>query len=163
MSTLERAIEIAAKAHAGMTDKAGSPYILHPLRVMMKVEPIEAKIVAVLHAVVEDCRHLGFTFVSIESEGFGPIVMSGLRAVTKKDDEEGKHSDPDYEERYFRFVQRAASDPIGKLVKIADLEDNCDMSRIANPGESDRRRVKRYQDALQMIQQQDGICQLRRG
>ena len=35
MSTLERAIVIAAEAHAGITDKAGAPYILHPLRMMM--------------------------------------------------------------------------------------------------------------------------------
>lgn len=59
MSNLERAMEIAAKAHAGVIDKAGGPYILHPLRVMMKAEPMEAKIVAVLHDVVEDCSSLG--------------------------------------------------------------------------------------------------------
>lgn len=151
MNNLERAIEIAAKAHVGMTDKAGSPYILHPLRVMMKVEPIEAKIVAVLHDVVEDCRSLGYTFEFIESKGFSPAVMSGLRAVTKLDDEEGKHSDPDYEEKYLRFVKRAISDPIGRLVKIADLEDNCDLSRIANPSENDHNRIQRYQRALALI------------
>ena len=37
MSTLERAIAIAATAHAGQTDKAGAPYILHPLRVMLRL------------------------------------------------------------------------------------------------------------------------------
>ena len=77
--------------------------------------------------------------------------MSGLRAVTKLDDEEGKHSDPDYEEKYLRFVKRAISDPIGRLVKIADLEDNCDLSRIAKPTENDHNRVRRYQRALALI------------
>jgi guanosine-3',5'-bis(diphosphate) 3'-pyrophosphohydrolase len=54
VSTLERAIEIAAAAHAGQTDKGGEPYILHPLRVMFRMHSVEEKIVAVLHDVVED-------------------------------------------------------------------------------------------------------------
>lgn len=151
MSTLERAISIAACAHAGTTDKAGAPYILHPLRVMLKVETIEARIVAVLHDVVEDCKDKGYTFEFLEKEGFGETVMRGLRAVTKREDEEGKHSDPGYEETYMRFVRRAAADPIGRLVKIADLEDNCDLSRIAMPSEKDHGRVARYRRALEVI------------
>lgn len=53
-ATLERAIEIAAATHAGQTDKGGAPYILHPLRVMLRVAPGAQQIVAVLHDVVED-------------------------------------------------------------------------------------------------------------
>ena len=52
--TLERAIEIAAATHAGQTDKGGAPYILHPLRVMLRVARGAQQIVAVLHDVVED-------------------------------------------------------------------------------------------------------------
>ena len=151
MSTLERAIAIAATAHAGTKDKAGAPYILHPLRVMMRVESLEAKMVAVLHDVVEDCREKGWDFARLESEGFGPAVLAGLRAVTKQADEEGKHSDPGYEEVYLRFVRRAAADPIGRQVKIADLEDNADLSRIASPTERDLQRVARYRRALELI------------
>ncbi len=151
MSTLEKAISIAATAHEGATDKAGAPYILHPLRVMMRVEPLEAKIVAVLHDVVEDCASQGCTFESIEAKGFGPKVMAGLRAVTKQSDEEGKHSDEGYEEKYMRFVLRAAQDPVGRIVKIADLEDNCDLSRIVSPTAKDHARVARYRRALELI------------
>ena len=151
MSTLEKAISIAATAHEGATDKAGAPYILHPLRVMMRVEPVEAKIVAVLHDVVEDCASQGYTFEFIEAQGFGPKVMAGLRAVTKQADEAGKHSDAGYEEKYMRFVLRAARDPVGRTVKIADLEDNCDLSRIVNPTEKDHARVARYRQALKLI------------
>jgi len=155
MSTLERAIVIASEAHAGTVDKAGAPYILHPLRVMLKVAPLEAKIVAVLHDVVEDCRDKGYSFEMLEREGFGRAVMDGLRSVTKSDDEEGKHSDPGYEEKYLRFVRRAFADPIGRLVKIADLEDNCDLSRIASPSEKDHARVERYRRALDMVRKID--------
>lgn len=151
MSTLERAIAIAATAHAGATDKSGAPYILHPLRVMMRVESLEAKMVAVLHDVVEDCRHLGYDFARLEHEGFSPAVMAGVRSVTKQEDEEGKHSDPGYEETYLRFVRRAAADSIGRVVKIADLEDNCDLSRIASPSERDLQRLARYRRALELI------------
>ena len=55
MSTLERAIAIAAKAHAGQVDKAGAPYVLHPLRIMLRKSSIDERIVAVLHDVCEDC------------------------------------------------------------------------------------------------------------
>lgn len=151
MSTLERAIAIAATAHAGVKDKAGAPYILHPLRVMLNVTTPEARIVAVLHDVVEDCALLGYTFEFIEKQGFSENVMAGLRAVTKQADEEGKHSDEGYEEKYMRFVLRAMRDPIGRLVKIADLEDNCDLSRIASPTEKDHDRVARYRRALELI------------
>lgn len=155
MSTLERAIAIAAEAHVGMTDKAGAPYILHPLRVMLKVKSPEARIVAVLHDVVEDCASKGYTFEFIAKQGFGERVMAGLRAVTKQHDEEGKHSERGYEEKYKRFVRRAAKDPIGREVKIADLEDNCDLSRIASPKDNDHRRVERYIRALAWIHDED--------
>ncbi len=56
MSTLERAITIAATAHAGQIDKAGAPYILHPLRVMLRVTTEAERITAVLHDVIEDCE-----------------------------------------------------------------------------------------------------------
>jgi GTP diphosphokinase / guanosine-3',5'-bis(diphosphate) 3'-diphosphatase len=54
MSTLETAIALAAAAHAGQTDKAGQPYILHPLRVMLCMQTNAERMVAVLHDVVED-------------------------------------------------------------------------------------------------------------
>ena len=151
MSTLERAITIAASAHAGVKDKADAPYIFHPLRVMLNVTTPEAQIVAVLHDVVEDCALLGYTFEFIEKQGFSENVMDGLRAVTKQSDEEGKHSDKGYEDTYMRFVLRAAQDPIGREVKIADLEDNCDLSRIASPTEKDCARLARYRRALELI------------
>ena len=54
MSMLDRAIEIAVQAHSGQLDKGGAPYILHPLRVMLRMATEEERIVAVLHDVVED-------------------------------------------------------------------------------------------------------------
>ena len=68
MSTLERAIAIATEAHAGQVDKAGAPYVLHPLRLMLAVSSVDERIVSVLHNVIEDCP--GWTFDRLRREGF---------------------------------------------------------------------------------------------
>jgi (p)ppGpp synthase/HD superfamily hydrolase len=54
MATLEDAISLAAQAHKGQKDKAGAPYLLHPLRMMMRMNTEAAMMAAVLHDVVED-------------------------------------------------------------------------------------------------------------
>lgn len=135
--TLERAIEIAARTHAGQLDKGGAPYILHPLRVMLRVAPGAQQIVAVLHDVVEDSA---VTFEDLEREGFSAEVISGLRAVTKIEGES-----------YEDFVARAALDPVGKAVKLADLTENSDLSRIAEPSQKDLERVAKYGRAIQYL------------
>jgi (p)ppGpp synthase/HD superfamily hydrolase len=140
VSSLERAIVIAAEAHAGQTDKAGAPYVLHPLRVMLRASSIDERIVAVLHDVCEDCP--GWTLDRLQHEGFSDHIIEALRSVTKRDGE-------DYE----AFVRRAAANPIGRLVKLADLRDNCDISRIAVPSERDLQRIAKYRGAIDLIGQ----------
>ena len=81
MSSLERAIAIAAEAHAGQTDKAGAPYILHPLRVMLRLATEEERITAVLHDLCEDCP--GWDFARLKAEGFPPQVIAALRSGTR--------------------------------------------------------------------------------
>ena len=146
MSTLERAIVIAAEGHAGKLDKAGAPYILHPLRVMLRMSREEERIVAVLHDVVEDCR--AWSFDKLRAEGFTEEVIEALEAVTKRREEE----DPEGRtEGYMRFIMRAAANPIGRAVKLADLEDNMDLSRIARPREGDFWRIEKYRQAMSLI------------
>ena len=137
MSTLERAIAIAAKAHAGKVDKAGAPYILHPLRVMLKLEGTEERIVAVLHDVVEDSDT---TLEDLRNEGFSDVVVHAVDAVTIRSGES-----------YDDFVRRAALNRIGRRVKLADLEDNSDLSRIPHPTEKDYARLAKYERAIQSI------------
>jgi len=139
MSTLERAIAIAAEAHTGQTDKAKAPYILHPLRVMMALDTEEQKIVGVLHDVVEDCD--AWTFERLREEGFSEAVLDAIDAVSEREGE-------DYEE----FVRRASQNSIGAQVKLADLRDNADLSRIANPSEEDRERSAKYARAIRELE-----------
>ena len=138
MSTLERAIAIAAQAHAGQMDKAGAPYILHPLRVMLRLSSPEARIVGVLHDVVEDTS---VTLENLREEGFSEAVLEAILSVTKRPGEE-----------YEAFVLRAARDPIGRSVKLADLADNSDLSRIPDPTSKDFERLERYRRAIAAIQ-----------
>src|SRR5262245_28479422 len=133
MSTLERAIEIAAKAHAGQLDKAGAPYILHPLRVMFRLQDPAARITAVLHDVVEDSS---WTIEDLRAEGFDAPVLAAVDALTRRSGES-----------YEDFVRRAGLHPIAYPVKLADLADNLDLSRIASPTERDEARIARYERA----------------
>ncbi len=132
--TLERAIAIAATAHAGQVDKGGAPYILHPLKVMLRMSTLEQRIVAVLHDVVEDC---GVSLDDLRKEGFSEEVLSAIESVTKVPGES-----------YEDFVDRAAQNPIGRVVKLADLEENSDLSRIDSPSWEDLERVEKYRRAI---------------
>ena len=149
---LERAIEIAVNVHRGQRDKAGAPYILHPLRVMAACSSIDAKIVGVLHDVVEDGE--GWTADRLRAEGFGPDVLAGLDAVTKRPEEgSGRNlTDSANDERYFAFCRRAAQDPIGREVKRADLVDNMDVTRLPRVTEHDQKRLERYRVAMELLE-----------
>ena len=133
MSTLERAICIAAEAHSGQTDKAGAPYILHPLRVMLRMRDQDERIVAVLHDVVEDSS---WTIDALRKEGFSKVVVEALEYLTRKSDES-------YEE----FIQRVSGSDLSRRVKLADLDDNSDMTRFAAPTTEDYRRLEKYRKA----------------
>ena len=145
---LQRAIEIAAEAHREQTDKAGAPYLLHPLRVMMSLDTDDERIVGILHDVVEDCP--GWTFDRLEEEGFSPIVLDALRLVTKRPEDEG-----DSEAVYVAFVRRAKGNKIARRVKTADILDNLNASRLSALTEKDMRRMNRYLAALRELRDAD--------
>jgi hypothetical protein len=133
MTTIEKALQIAAKAHEGQTDKDGQPYILHPLRVMQHVEGLEAQIVAVLHDVVEDTK---VTLEDLRAAGFSETILDGVRCVTH-----GKN------ESYADYVVRCKANPLGRQVKLADLEDNSRPTRLLlRPDrlEGDLARLRKY-------------------
>lgn len=139
MSTLERAIVIAAKAHEGQVDKAGASYVLHPLRMMLRLSKNDERITAVLHDVVEDC---GVSLEMLRAEGFSEQVIEAIDSVTRRS-----------EESYEAFVLRAASNPIGRRVKLVDLQDNSDLSRIAHPTDRDYERIEKYRHAIDRIRE----------
>jgi len=133
---LARAIEIAASAHRNQVDKGGNPYILHPIRVMMSLNSEDEKIVGVLHDVVEDSDE--WDFEHLRAEGFKEHILSALKSVTKVSDTE------DYE----TFIERATRNQIGRNVKIADIRDNLDVTRMSRLSDKDLKRINKYKDAL---------------
>jgi (p)ppGpp synthase/HD superfamily hydrolase len=137
MSTLERAIEIAAAAHAGQLDKSGQPYILHPLRVLLRVSTEHERMAAVLHDVVEDTS---VTLEQLAKEGFPEPVVSAIEALTKRP-----------KESRLEAAARAARNPIARVVKLADNAENMDLSRIANPTEKDFARVREYEQVRAVL------------
>jgi hypothetical protein len=139
---LERAIALAVEKHAGQVDKAGTPYILHPLRVMLTVTGEYERMAAVLHDVVEDCS---ITLDELRARGLPEPVVEAVAALTKRDDEKGADS-------YFDFVERAGQNDIARTVKLADIADNMDLSRIESPTKEDLARVERYRRAKKLLE-----------
>ena len=134
---LEKAIEIAVRAHHAQKDRYGAPYILHPLRVMGRLETVAERIVGVLHDVVEDTT---WTFADLAREGFPSSILEALQCVTKIEGED-----------YADFVRRSAGNPLAKRVKLADLEDNMDLRRIPEISEKDRARLQKYVKAWKFL------------
>ena len=137
MPTIERAIEIAATAHAGQRDKAGQAYILHPLRVMLRVDGEHEQMAAVLHDVVEDTS---ITIDDLAREGFPSEVLRAIAALTKLPGE-----------TRLEAAARAAADPIARKVKLADNAENMDLSRIPNPTEKDYARCREYEEVRALL------------
>ena len=137
MSTLEKAISIAALAHEGQTDKGGAPYILHPLNVMRRLAHQDERIVAVLHDVIEDTR---VSIADLRKDGFSETILAAIESLTRHEGEP-----------YQIFIERAARNPLARRVKLADLAENSDLSRIDRPGPKDLERVEKYRKAVEYL------------
>jgi len=110
--TLEDALALAVQAHRGQVYPApgGEPFILHPLRVMLRVETPAARIVAVLHDLIENTP---YTLADLRHRAYPPALVAALDLLTHRD------ADP-----YDAYIARLAPDPLARHVKLADLADN---------------------------------------
>ena len=136
-ATVEDAISIAAHAHKGQKDKAGAPYLLHPLRMMLRMDSEAAMMAAVLHDVVEDTD---WTLGRLREEGFSDEVLEAVDCLTHREGES-----------YQEFVERVRTNPIARQVKIADLEDNMNIRRINQLGTKDLERLEKYHRAWRVL------------
>jgi|TARA_R100000935_G_scaffold44348_1_gene67219 (p)ppGpp synthase/HD superfamily hydrolase len=137
LSKLDQAISVATKAHFGQVDKSGQPYILHPLRLMFRFEAEVEMIVAVMHDVIEDSD---FTYEDLKNIGFSNDVMEALDCLTKRENE-------DYE----RFILRASKNSLARKIKIEDIKDNLDLTRLNDITEKDLQRAEKYHRALKAL------------
>jgi (p)ppGpp synthase/HD superfamily hydrolase len=139
MATLGKAIALAAQAHQDQYDKAGAPYILHPLRMMLRMSSETEMMAAVLHDVVEDTD---WTLDQLRQAGFAEEVVQAVECLTHRD-----------HETYDEFVARVRTNVIASKVKLADLEDNMDMRRLRTLTEKDTQRLHKYHQAWLALRQ----------
>jgi (p)ppGpp synthase/HD superfamily hydrolase len=134
---LEKAALICITNHAEQTDKAGQAYFQHPMRVALRCATTEQKIVALLHDTIEDTP---VTPEYLLEHGFSQTIVDAILSVTKRDGES-----------YEDFVKRAAENPIGRAVKLHDLEDNLNVFRLAEVTAEDAQRLTKYLAAYRFL------------
>lgn len=134
---LEKALNLATRAHKGQTDKSGAPYIFHSIRVANRCSTDEERIVALLHDTIEDTD---ITPEYLLSEGFPQSIVDAVLSVTRNE-----------EENYEDFVKRSHLNPIGRQVKLHDLEDNMDITRLNELTEKDIARLNKYLKAYKYL------------
>lgn len=137
MNIIEKSLEIALKAYSGQTDKAGETYILHPLRLMSKMETDEEMSVALLHDVIEDSD---ITADDLLADGIPSTVVSAVQCLTKNKGE-----------NYETFIIRVLENKLATKIKKADIEDNINVLRLNSVGEKDLERIAKYHKAWHTI------------
>lgn len=137
MADLERAIQIAVQAHQGQKDKNGAPYILHPLRVMLRMDNDLERMAAVLHDVVEDSS---WTLADLRKEGFPDPVIAAVNHLSRRENES-----------YDDFIRRIRPQALAAKIKLADLEDNMNLTRLKQFTQQEKERVAKYHSAWLMI------------
>ncbi len=137
MNKIEKAIEIALSAHRGQVDKAGKPYILHPLRLMLQLEDEMDMISALLHDVLEDSHYTPDKLVEL---GIPEKAIEVIPYLTRKKNE-----------TYKDFIKRAGGNRRARQIKILDIEDNMNISRIDTITRKDMDRLKKYHAALKYL------------
>ena len=130
---VEAAKALAFQMHEGQADKAGLPYVTHPQRVAARLESPEARVVGWLHDTVEDTP---LTLAEIEAR-FGPETAAAVDAISRREDESWKH-----------YIGRVKANPMARQVKISDLIDNSNLSRIPRVTMKDVKRQAKYNRAL---------------
>lgn len=139
---INEALKICFSAHIDQKDRSGVPYVFHPYHLAEQMPDDEdAIITALLHDVIEDTQ---LTISDIASHGFSATVIEALTLLTR---DESDKSD----EAYFEYVHKIASNPTARLVKIADLKHNSDITRLKNASEKDLARCEKYKKALAIL------------
>lgn len=136
-NNLYKAIEIANKAHSKQFDKAGQPYILHPLRLMSQFQQTDEMVVAVLHDVIEDSD---VSLDDLTSNGFSRAVVEAIDCLSHRKGE-----------RYEEYIKRISTNILARKIKIEDLKDNMDLTRLDSVSDKDLARIEKYHSALRVL------------
>lgn len=139
------ALGICYAAHKDQLDKGGMPYVFHPYRVAEQMHTENEVTVALLHDVVEDSN---ITIEDLRSKKFPLDVILAVSVLTR---EQGAP--------YFEYIEKVNKNELARKVKIADLKDNMDLSRLDKPTENDKKRVEKYRRALHLLHERNDIIE----
>lgn len=136
-SLLQTAVDLAISRHKGQTDKAGKPYIFHPLYVMNQMKTMRGKIVAVMHDIIEDTET---TLEELKEIGFDDLTLDAIDALSRR---KGESKD--------ETLKRTLKNKIAIKVKIEDIKHNMDLSRLKEITQKDIERNNQYQIKLNIL------------
>lgn len=135
-SLVLKAESLARKQFDGKVDKGGQPYFYHLQRVAEKMTTDNEKIVAYLHDIIEDTE-IDFQFIDNE---FGFVIAEAVDLLTKKPSD-----------LYIDYIVRISKNEIATKVKIADIEDNMNISRLQKVTTKDLERLNKYIQAYKYL------------
>lgn len=133
----KKALRLCFEAHKNQVDKSGMPYVFHPFHLAEQMEDEKSTIVALLHDIVEDTN---YTFDDLKKMGFDNEVIEALLLMTHED------AVP-----YMTYVATIKKNPIARVVKLADLHHNSDLSRLDVVDEKALKRNEKYSAAIKML------------
>ena len=133
-----QAMLLAYSAHHGQLDRSGVPYIFHPLHLAEQMHTENEIVAALLHDVVEDTT---VTLADLQKAGFAPEIIEAVRLLTH-----------DKSTPYMDYINALKENPIARAVKLADLKHNSDLTRLKDHSEKTRERLKKYAEALRILE-----------
>ena len=134
----KKAMKLCFRAHKDQVDKSGLPYVFHPFHLAEQMPDEVTTAVALLHDVVEDTD---YTIEDLVREGFPPEVTDAVKMMTHDD------AVP-----YLDYVRGLKENPVTRIVKLADLKHNSDITRLDTVDEKAIKRVEKYKKAIVILE-----------
>ena len=134
---LHKAIIIACEAHQGQSSINGEPYILHPLRLLIKAKSNEERIIAVLHDVIEKTN---ISLADLKNKGFDQNIISSIDSLSRR-----------RSESYIEYMERLMQNKISVKIKLLDLADNIKIHSENNYNGIYDAKIVQYKNALKQI------------
>ena len=134
---LHKAITIACEAHQGQSSINGEPYILHPLRLLIKAKNNEERIIAILHDVIEKTN---ISLLDLKNKGFDQNIISSIDSLSRRRGES-----------YIEYIERLMQNKISVKIKLLDLADNIKIHSENNDNGIYDSKIIQYKNALNKI------------
>lgn len=137
---IKKAFKVCCEAHLGQVDKGGLPYFLHPIHLAYQMTDEDTIVAALLHDVIEDTN---YTIDDLYNIGFSDVVCDAVKLLTHNKNE-----------AYMDYIYKIKSNHIARMVKLADLKHNIDLSRLEHATDIDVKRTNKYLKAISILEEE---------